>query len=255
MNYQPELDAVGTEDPQQMEGPLTIEGINGGQIPVLALFNQTADTMWHHFVDDTGVMWRRCDVAGTPTVYYRYPTDLTRTDESDVATIRDIRNIAHPVGSLYTSATDTNPAATLGFGSWSAWGAGRAMVGVGDAGLGTNWTAGLTKGAETHTLTTAQMPYHTHSKPAQAANSGGESVDHLHTLAGQTLFGTGGSTGSGPQTTANSVYTSGNSTYGRNTGHIHATTMPAVNVSYAGSGASHNNIQPSQAAYIWQRTA
>lgn len=38
-----------------------------------------------------------------------------------------------PVGSVYVSTSATNPASTLGFGTWTAFGAGRVLVGL-DAG-------------------------------------------------------------------------------------------------------------------------
>lgn len=38
-----------------------------------------------------------------------------------------------PVGSVYVSTSATNPATTLGFGTWTAFGAGRVLVGL-DAG-------------------------------------------------------------------------------------------------------------------------
>ena len=70
---------------------------------------------------------------------------------------------AYPIGSVYINASNsTNPASLLGFGTWVAFGAGKVMVGL-DAGDTSFDTVGETGGEKTHTLTTAEMPTHTHT--------------------------------------------------------------------------------------------
>ena len=71
-------------------------------------------------------------------------------------------SLLYPVGSIYTNAVDsTNPGTLLGFGTWSAFGQGRVMVGLN--GSDTDFdTAEEIGGAKTHTLTIAEMPAHTH---------------------------------------------------------------------------------------------
>jgi hypothetical protein len=80
----------------------------------------------------------------------------------------------YPVGSLYFSTTATNPATTLGFGTWVAFGAGQVPVGysAGDPNFG---TLGGTGGEKTHTLTIAEMPAHTHdlNRLLDAVGTGG----------------------------------------------------------------------------------
>ena len=79
-------------------------------------------------------------------------------------TAATINPLAYPVGAVYINATVTpyaNSAALLGVGTWAAYGEGR--VPVGKAGSGTFDTLGATGGAETHTLSVAEMPAHTHS--------------------------------------------------------------------------------------------
>lgn len=69
---------------------------------------------------------------------------------------------AYPIGSVYINATDnTNPATLLGFGTWTAFGAGRVLVGF-DSGDTDFDTAEETGGSKTVTLTEAQLPAHTH---------------------------------------------------------------------------------------------
>jgi len=65
---------------------------------------------------------------------------------------------AYPVGSIYMNASvSTDPATLLGFGTWAALGAGRVLLGNGGG-----YTAGDTGGAATVTLTTNEMPSHSH---------------------------------------------------------------------------------------------
>lgn len=80
---------------------------------------------------------------------------------------------AYPIGSVYINASNaTNPASLLGFGTWSAFGAGKVMVGL-DAGDTSFDTAGETGGEKTHTLTVAEMPNHRHTVPDFPTNSTG----------------------------------------------------------------------------------
>ena len=68
----------------------------------------------------------------------------------------------YPVGSIYTNATDsTNPATLFGFGTWTAFAAGRVPVGVGTSDQA--FSAGATGGASTHTLSGSEMPSHNHT--------------------------------------------------------------------------------------------
>jgi hypothetical protein len=76
--------------------------------------------------------------------------------------------LLYPVGSIYTNATvSTNPATLLGFGTWTAFGAGRVMVGF-DSGNALFDTAEETGGSadaitvsHTHTATVTD-PGHSH---------------------------------------------------------------------------------------------
>lgn len=63
----------------------------------------------------------------------------------------------YPVGSLYFNTSNTNPSTVLGFGTWAAYGAGRAIVGfdAGDVDFDTDEETGGTK---THTLVAGEVP-------------------------------------------------------------------------------------------------
>lgn len=88
-------------------------------------------------------------------------------------TLAGLLNLVYPVGSVYINVSDsTSPATLLGFGTWSALGAGRMIVGF-DSGDTAFDAAGETGGANTVTLTTTELPAHTHTVPGKSNNSGG----------------------------------------------------------------------------------
>lgn len=129
-----------------------------------------------------------------------------------------------PVGSIFISVVSTNPATLLGYGTWTAFGAGRFLVGR-DAGDADFNVAQETGGAKTHTLTTAEMPSHTHVQDA-----------HSHTFSFTTGVGLGLlAGGAAAGTTATSSAT-------------------AVNQSTGGGGA-HNNLPPYIVCYFWRRVS
>jgi microcystin-dependent protein len=93
---------------------------------------------------------------------------------NESGSLKTVFDLIYPVGSIYMSTSATNPSGLFG-GTWAAWGAGRVPVGV--AASGTFNTVEKTGGAETHTLTTAQMPSHTHTGPSHTHTG----PSHTHT--------------------------------------------------------------------------
>ena len=77
----------------------------------------------------------------------------------------------YPVGSIYTSVVSTSPATHFG-GTWEAFGQGKVVVGLDLADTDFD-TVENTGGAKTHTLTTAEMPSHTHSMTIENASGTG----------------------------------------------------------------------------------
>lgn len=71
--------------------------------------------------------------------------------------LTDLLKKVYPIGSLYLSVNSTNPATSLGFGTWTAFGAGQVPVGflTADPNFGTDEATG---GEVTHTLTAAEIP-------------------------------------------------------------------------------------------------
>ena len=141
--------------------------------------------------------------------------------------------LLYPVGSIYINATSsTNPGTLLGFGTWTAFGAGRVPVGFDsgnalfDAAEETGGAADAALVTHTHTATsTVTDPTHFHSVPSGA----------------QPAYGTpgggapGGATNTGAASTGITVATT--------------TAAPAGAVS-----ATNANYQPYITVYMWKRT-
>ena len=126
-----------------------------------------------------------------------------------------INALVYPVGSIYMNANvATNPATLLGFGTWAAYAEGR--VPVGKASSGTFDTLNATGGAETHTLSTSEIPAHTHSYDKQVTSTDALSIHDIVRTTGGNTSATTGSTG---------------------------------------GGGAHNNLQPYIVVYMWKRTA
>ena len=168
-------------------------------------------------------------LSGTPTA----PTAATPTSTTQIATTAfvqqeltanertasEVIDLVYPVGSIYISTVSPNPATLLGTGTWSAFAAGRTLVGI-DSGDTDFDTVEETGGAKKHTLTVDEMPSHTHD--SDGSRTGSNAAD-----PGDNFWASTGDTGS----------------FGVKT--INAT----------GGGNAHNNLQPYIVTYMWKRTA
>lgn len=137
----------------------------------------------------------------------------------------------HPVGSIYMAVVSTNPATLFGFGTWTAFAAGKTLVGL-DSGNTAFDTVEETGGSAN-----AVVVEHTHT----ATDSG-----HTHTYAGhvtQTTFpyaGGGGDPSVGVSSKSGSSVNSG-----------------TANITVASSGVTgvNANLPPYIVVYMWKRTA
>lgn len=137
-----------------------------------------------------------------------------------------------PVGSVYIAVVSTDPNTLLGYGTWQAFGTGRVLVGL-DSGDPDFDTVEEIGGEKTHTLTTPEIPAHTHVQDA-----------HGH-LTQRYPTATGASSGF-------TIDTSMSGTLADNT--LPVKNAVAVNQNAGGDGA-HNNLQPYIVVYMWKRTA
>jgi len=169
--------------------------------------------------------------TGTPSA----PTAASGTSSTQLATTAFVQAAlaaAYPVGSIYTNATvSTNPATLLGFGTWSAFGAGR--VAIGDD--GSSFLAGATGGSAD-----AIVVSHTHTATTTSTDSG-----HTHTYNQPTS--------KLPQSGSDTqCYVSAGST---NTGTGYANITSSTTVNSTGSSGTNANLQPYVVVYMWKRTA
>ena len=184
-------------------------------------------------------------LTGTPTA----PTAAGGNNTTQIATTAFVTaalQALYPVGSIYINAgVSTNPGTLLGFGTWTAFGAGRVMVGLNgsDSLFDTLEETGGSKDAvnvsHTHTATTSITdPGHRHltGVGAQSGFNNG--------------YGDAGSQGTGWRI-VNDTGTGVNSyTQSVSTG-ISASTS----VSTAGSSGTNANLQPYITVAMWKRTA
>ena len=94
-------------------------------------------------------------------------------------------SLVYPVGSIYTSVNNTNPGSFLG-GTWASFGAGRTLIGVSSSDDDFS-AAQKTGGAKRVTLSTDQMPSHTHTG---STDSGDGNHNHNAQTAEASLEGT-----------------------------------------------------------------
>lgn len=178
----------------------------------------------------------------------------------------ELLSLVYPVGSIYTSVNNTNPGSFLG-GTWVSFGAGRTLIGVNSS--DNDFSASQkTGGAKQVTLSTDQMPSHTHSG---STDSGDGNHNHNAQTAEASLEGTftafRGTTGGivsrvgessdnvgGTGTTRENLKISADHQHQiniNNSGaHVHGFTTES-----AGGSEPIDIIPPYITVYFWRRTA
>ena len=162
----------------------------------------------------------KADLAGSASQAFSATTATAGTNTTLVATTAFVQaQYAYPVGAIFTTtvayANSAAVVAAIGGTTWTAFGAGKVLVGV-DASDTDFDTVEETGGAKTHTLTISEMPAHTHSYDRQNTSTDAISI---HDIVRTTGGNSGSTTGS------------------------------------TGGGAAHNNLQPYITVYMWKRTA
>ena len=124
----------------------------------------------------------------------------------------------YPVGSIYINAgVATNPGTLLGFGTWSAFGSGRVIVGVDSS--DTDFDAVRETGGsktDSHALTIAELPAHTHNVTMSTNDTDNDNLSE---------------------------------------GNTSGTSLHPTSSTGGGAAHSHDIVQPYITAYLWRRTA
>lgn len=197
--------------------------------------NNYKATLYFHFtVIDSNKTTYLTKTSATAVLKGNVVNDLNTYDYNNAPSIAAVRNYfesgsvvqsqkewlkdliletTHPIGSLEINTSGINPSEYLG-GGWESFGSGRTLVGV-DSSDSDFDTAEETGGEKTHTLTTNEMPSHSH----------------------KTWLGTTG----GAQETLST---------GDRTEHNWGATSA---LEATGGSQAHNNLQPYITVYFWKR--
>ena len=164
----------------------------------------TGDVLYYN-----GASWVRLAPGASGTV-------LTSNGVGTAPSFQDAGGEGIGVGGIYIAIIATNPATTLGYGTWFAFGTGRTLVAI-DGGDTDFNTVEETGGDKTHALSIAELAAHTHNIDTRAA----------------------GTSGTGTRI-SQSVTVEG---------------FRSIATDSTGSGTAHNNLQPYIVVYMWKRTA
>lgn len=222
---------------QNLTGTLAIAKGGTGQTTANAAFNalapaQTANRLLKS--DGTNTSFSQAslttDVTGT------LPVANGGTGVTTAAAITAlVGNLLFPIGAIYTATVATNPGTLLGFGTWTAFSAGRVMIGNGGG-----FSAGATGGSAD-----AVVVSHTHTFSATTGNT---DLSHTHQYGSASNWGSGAANAFDARNSGS--FTTGTPNVSLNHSHSVSGTTDA-----AGSSGTNANLQPYIVVYMWQRTA
>ena len=156
----------------------------------------------------------------------------------------------YPIGAIYMSVNSTSPATLFG-GTWSKI-EGAFLLASGRVEIGTDtyieFENGDTGGEAIHTLTTNEMPSHTHTQDSHNHTQN----SHSHRLNNSAIVYNSSSSGQIPNGTAKKYTTNSGNDVG--TDGTTATNKPATATNQnTGGGQQHNNMPPYLAVNVWKR--
>lgn len=169
--------------------------------------NSRIDTLNTNFNNlDSSITTMESDINNVKSDVSNLQTNVDSLNTS----ITNMTDTIYPIGSIYMSVNNTNPSALFG-GTWERI-QNRFLLAS-----GSTYSAGSTGGEATHTLTTNEIPSHSHRTGSRAS------------------YGVGTATAS--------------------LGYTASTSTGSADTSYTGEGQAHNNMPPYIAVYVWKRTA
>lgn len=184
----------------------------------------------------------------------------------------DLLNFIYPVGSIYMSLNNNNPAYFLG-GTWER------LYNTFLFAASENYEAGSTGGEKEHILTATEMPKHNHTYNAAPSSTKGyvlkiddiPSHNHIVWSSNQwsnnavglwhdkKAYGLAGVDSSGGSRWWGSTESGdGNELIGytgKNGSHSHGITLSPTFTTDTGNNGAHNNMPPYLAVYMWKRTS
>ena len=177
-------------------------------------------------------------------------TDGAPTNKAVQDAISAISLSMHPVGSYYLSENSTSPASLFG-GTWEQM-KDRVLIGAGNS-----YGVGATGGESTHTLTTSEMPSHSHTRGTMNITGAitGMRLGTTRSDDGSDFSHSGALYGS-PKTLGGSFREADYAGEWKPLQiNLDASRNWTGKTSTAGSSASFNIMNPYRAVYMWRRTA
>lgn len=183
--------------------------------------------------------------------------EIMKAIEAELVALRKEMGLAsYPVGSIYMSVRNVDPATLFG-GKWAAWGSGRVPVGVDTTQSEFNYVEkpGGNKALQSHTHST---PNHTHSISVVTKSLTGS----MYNLASQTKGTSYRASGICAVRTSNEAHGYGSGTtstkkdgYNINASHNHSLNQTASGGGTSGTTGSGNtqNLQPYITCYMFKR--
>lgn len=206
--------------------------------------------------------------GATQAFYPLYSITITGVNAGDPVqlfhTMTSTVNCPWPVGAVLQMTNATNPNDVYPGTTW------QKIQGAFLLGSSSGHSLGTTGGAETVTLTTANLPSHNHSYSKSDATSGSTvlSVDQIpsHTHTFNRGNGSGSTNGKyvvawGTSALGLTNYSSGtgkndaNEPTGGGQGHTHAVSTSSAMSGNTGSGSAVNNMPPYKVVNMWERVA
>ena len=205
------------------------------------------------FVNISTAIATKADLAsptltGTPLA----PTASSGTSTTQIATtafVTTALQALYPVGSIYINAgVSTNPGTLLGLGTWTAFGAGRVMVGLNasDALFDTLEETGGSKDAT--------LVQHNHTFSATSGNMSANST-HAHQMKYTDITNESRNFGVDNNDAAQGYDLTGYDSLNTSTVDLQHTHTVSGTTDNSGTSATNANLQPYITVAMWKRTA